>query len=95
MLDGGPITAQRTAAVGRGDSAGFGPAAGAGAWSTGSTRARRTVIGTGVQGHSHLPVLGAVAARRRLHLFDPTRSARRPLAEVGPGHAGTRVGRGP
>ena len=53
ILDGGPITAQRTAAVSGVAMARFGP--------QGLGRApRAAVIGAGVQGHSHLEVLGHV-----------------------------------
>ena len=59
ILDGGPITAQRTAAVSGVAIASFGPGApwrGAGL----GRPARVTLIGAGVQGHSHLEVLGHV-----------------------------------
>lgn len=53
ILDGGPITAQRTAAVSGVALARFGP--------LGLGRAvRAAIIGAGVQGHSHLEVLGHV-----------------------------------
>jgi alanine dehydrogenase len=77
MLDGGPITAQRTAAVsglamqrwgpvGRG--AGVGP--------------KVALVGAGVQGHSHLSVIGHVLPGARLHLFDRDRARAERLAEA-------------
>ncbi len=64
MLDGGPITAERTAAVSGLAIRRFGPAAAAGL--------EVAVIGAGVQGHSHLPVLAHVLPGLRLRLFDRT-----------------------
>jgi ornithine cyclodeaminase/alanine dehydrogenase-like protein (mu-crystallin family) len=61
MLDGGPITAQRTAAVSGLALRRFGP---------GSGSADVALIGAGVQGHSHLPVIGHVLPGARLRLFD-------------------------
>jgi len=57
ILDGGPITAQRTAAVSGVAIARFGPTAAA---TTGAAdhAPRATLIGAGVQGFSHLEVLG-------------------------------------
>jgi len=64
MLDGGPITAQRTAAVSGLGIQRFGPAD------------RRgldvALIGTGVQGRSHLPVLAHLLPEATLHVFDAT-----------------------
>src|SRR6476646_4185479 len=48
ILDGGPITAQRTAAVSGVAIGQFGR----------TTTTRAALIGAGVQGHSHLPVIG-------------------------------------
>ncbi|HYL41311.1 MAG TPA: hypothetical protein VET90_08390, partial [Candidatus Binatus sp.] len=67
ILDGGPITAQRTAAVSGVALARWGPAA-RGTGGAGETDV--AVIGAGVQGHSHLPVIGHVLPGARLHLFD-------------------------
>jgi len=67
ILDGGPITAQRTAAVSGVAIRRFGP-------STGGRTPRAAVIGAGVQGHSHLPVLGHVLPGASLHLFDRDRA---------------------
>ena len=76
ILDGGPITAQRTAAVSGVAMAHFGP--------QGLGRApRAAVIGAGVQGHSHLEVLGHVlpgveSRSTTATPIAPTRSRRRP-----------------
>jgi alanine dehydrogenase len=77
ILDGGPITAQRTAAISGLAIGRFGPhAAGAqGASGPGGTSGAGApvdvaLIGAGVQGHSHLPVLGHVVPGARLRLFD-------------------------
>jgi ornithine cyclodeaminase/alanine dehydrogenase-like protein (mu-crystallin family) len=60
ILDGGPITAQRTAAVSGVAIARFGRA--------GATRA--ALIGAGIQGHSHLPVIGHQFPGVRLAIHD-------------------------
>jgi ornithine cyclodeaminase/alanine dehydrogenase-like protein (mu-crystallin family) len=63
ILDGGPITAQRTAAVSGVAIRRFAPA----------VRGRSTrvaLIGAGVQGRSHLPVLGAVLPGLELAIHD-------------------------
>src|SRR5689334_16935858 len=67
MLDGGPITAQRTAAVSGLAMQRWGPAARDGA-KAGAADAGPEValIGAGVQGHSHLPVIGHVLPGARL-----------------------------
>ena len=57
ILDGGPITAERTAAVSGVAIARFGPLAAADAGAE-DRPARATIIGAGVQGRSHLEVLG-------------------------------------
>lgn len=66
ILDGGPITAQRTAAVSGVAISRFGP--------TGVTLAgrapRAAIIGAGVQGHSHLEVLGHLVPGVDLAIFD-------------------------
>jgi len=73
ILDGGPITAQRTAAVSGAAISRFGP--------TITGRApRAALIGAGVQGHSHLPIFGHVLPGVRLHLFDRDRSRAERLA---------------
>jgi ornithine cyclodeaminase/alanine dehydrogenase-like protein (mu-crystallin family) len=65
ILDGGPITAQRTAAVSGVAIARFGPTTGA----LGRT-VRAALIGAGVQGHSHLEVLGHVLPGVSLRIHD-------------------------
>jgi ornithine cyclodeaminase/alanine dehydrogenase-like protein (mu-crystallin family) len=75
ILDGGPITAQRTAAVSGVAITRFGPAV--------SGRPRRAaLIGAGVQGHSHLPVFGHVLPGVELQLFDRDRARAERLAAV-------------
>jgi alanine dehydrogenase len=76
MLDGAPITAERTAAVSGVAVRRFGPPAGAGGWPAG-TPVHVAIIGAGVQGHSHLPMFGGVLPGCTLHLFDrdPARAA--------------------
>jgi ornithine cyclodeaminase/alanine dehydrogenase len=71
VLDGGPITAERTAAVSGVALRRFGPAVGSGPVDV-------ALIGAGVQGHSHLPMLGGVLPGANLHVFDrdPERAAR-------------------
>ncbi|MEW5990530.1 MAG: hypothetical protein AB1736_04175 [Chloroflexota bacterium] len=81
ILDGGPITAQRTAAVSGVAISRFGPLV-----AGGPTRA--ALIGAGVQGHSHLPVFGHVLPGVELHLFDRDRARADRLAEVARGTAG-------
>lgn len=66
ILDGGPITAQRTAAVSGVAIARFGPTA----ERLGGRAPVAAVIGAGVQGHSHLEVLGHVLPGVRLVVHD-------------------------
>ena len=63
ILDGGPITAQRTAAVSGVAIRRFGP-------QVAGRPARAALIGGGVQGHSHVPVLGHVLPGVELAVFD-------------------------
>ena len=63
VMDGGPITAQRTAAVSGLAMRRFGPA-------VASRPIHAALIGAGVQGHSHLPVFGHVLPGVELHVFD-------------------------
>lgn len=63
LLDGGPITAARTAAVSGVAIRHFAP-------QTGGRPPLAALIGAGVQGRSHLPVLGRVLPGVRLTLFD-------------------------
>src|SRR3954470_22146330 len=72
ILDGGPITAQRTAAVSGLAISRWGPGGGAGR--------HVALIGAGVQGHSHLPVIGHVLGGAALHLFDRDRTRAEALA---------------
>lgn len=74
IMDGGPITAQRTAAVSGVALRHFGPHV------TGRP-ARAAIIGAGVQGRSHLPVFGHVLPGVDLHLFDPDARRAESLAE--------------
>lgn len=69
VLDGAPITAERTAAVTGVALRHFGPSARHGL--------QVAVIGAGVQGRSHLPVLGSVLSGVTVRLFDrhPERAA--------------------
>ena len=70
IMDGGPITAQRTAAVSGLAMRRFGPA-------IEGRPVRAALIGAGVQGHSHLPVFGHVLPGVELQVFDrdPRRAA--------------------
>ena len=88
ILDAGPITAERTAAVSGVAIARFAPRV--------AGRAPRAgLIGAGVQGRSHLPVLGRVLPGVDLIVFDrhPDRAAA--LADAGPGDRRDRRRRGP
>ena len=69
IVDAGPITAQRTAAISGVAIRHFGPAA------PGAVDV--AVIGGGVQGHAHLPIIGAVLPGANVHVFDrhPERAA--------------------
>src|SRR5260221_11620280 len=73
MLDGGPITAQRTAAITGVAIRHFGPEAGP---------RHVAVIGAGVQARSHLPVLGGVLPGCTLHAFDPAADRAAALAAL-------------
>jgi len=66
ILDGGPITAERTAAVSGVAIARFGPTTGR----LGGRPAVAAIVGAGVQGHSHLPVLGHLVPGVHLVLAD-------------------------
>ena len=81
VLDGGPITAQRTAAV-------SGVAVARWAPTVAGRPLRAALIGAGVQGHSHLPVLGHLLEGCALAIFDrhPERAAG--LAETAAGTPG-------
>ena len=81
ILDGGPITAQRTAAVSGVAVRRFGPP-------LSGRPARAALIGAGVQGHSHLPVFGHLLPGVELHLFDRDRGRAESLAAAARGTAG-------
>jgi ornithine cyclodeaminase len=63
ILDGGPITAERTAAISGVAIARFAP-------EVGDRPVRVTVLGAGVQGRTHLAVLGHVLPGLELTVFD-------------------------
>jgi ornithine cyclodeaminase/alanine dehydrogenase-like protein (mu-crystallin family) len=73
ILDGGPITAQRTAAVSGLAIQHFGPAKRDGL--------DVALIGTGAQGHSHLPVIAHLLPGATLHDFDAGRDRAEAFAE--------------
>ncbi len=81
FLDGGPITALRTAAVSGVAIRRFAPTV------SGRT-ARAALIGAGVQGHSHLAVLGHLLPGVSLALFDRHEDRAAALAEAARGTAG-------
>jgi ornithine cyclodeaminase/alanine dehydrogenase-like protein (mu-crystallin family) len=74
ILDGGPITAERTAAVSGVAIRHFGPRPEPGL--------QVALVGAGVQGHSHLPILAHLLPGLRLRLFDRTRDRAEALAAV-------------
>lgn len=74
VMDGGPITAQRTAAVSGLAVRHFGPR-------VAGRPLRAALIGAGVQGRSHLPVFGHVMPGVDLRLFDPDERRARALSE--------------
>lgn len=76
VLDGGPITAVRTAAVSGVAIRRFAPP-------VAGRPIRVALIGAGVQGRSHLPVLGAVLPGVEVTLFDPSADRLESLAELG------------
>jgi ornithine cyclodeaminase/alanine dehydrogenase-like protein (mu-crystallin family) len=75
ILDGAPITAERTAAVTGVALRQFGPPGGPGA------APGVAILGAGVQARSHLPVLGAVVAGCTVHVFDRHAERAEALAE--------------
>jgi len=77
ILDAGPITAHRTAAVSGVAIARWGPV---GAGPVGRGRPRVAMIGTGVQARSHLPVLGHLVPGARLVLCGRDRDRAERLA---------------
>jgi alanine dehydrogenase len=84
ILDGGPITALRTAAVSGVAIARFAPR-------VEGRPIRAALIGAGVQGRSHLPVLGHVLPGVQLRVFDHHLERAAALAEAaGDGRAAVR-----
>jgi alanine dehydrogenase len=81
ILDGGPITAQRTAAVSGVAIERFGPTAAAIAGASDHTP-RATLIGAGVQGDSHLEVLGYTLPGVTLTIVDRHPERAEALAET-------------
>jgi ornithine cyclodeaminase/alanine dehydrogenase-like protein (mu-crystallin family) len=81
ILDGGPITAQRTAAVSGVAIARFGPRAAAVAGAE-DHPSRATIIGGGVQGNSHLDVLGHVLPGVAVTIVDRHQERADALAET-------------
>jgi alanine dehydrogenase len=87
ILDGGPITAQRTAAVSGVAIARFGP--GAAAVAGAEDRAPRAMlVGAGVQGHSHLEILGHTLPGVTLTVVDRHPDRAEALAEAARGTTG-------
>jgi ornithine cyclodeaminase/alanine dehydrogenase len=81
ILDGGPITAQRTAAVSGVAIARFGPLAAATVGAA-DHEPRATIIGAGVQGLSHLEVLGHTLPGVHLTIVDRHPERAEALAET-------------
>ena len=81
ILDGGPITAERTAAVSGVAIARFGPLAAATAGAE-DRPARATIIGAGVQGRSHLEVLGHTLPGVTVTIADRHPDRAEALAEI-------------
>jgi ornithine cyclodeaminase/alanine dehydrogenase len=81
ILDGGPITAQRTAAVTGVALRRFGPLGPGGSGTApGAWNGVVALIGAGVQGHAHLPVMGHVLGGCTLRVFDAHRERAAALA---------------
>jgi ornithine cyclodeaminase/alanine dehydrogenase-like protein (mu-crystallin family) len=76
VMDGGPITAVRTAAVSGVAIRHFAPR-------VTDRPIRAALIGAGVQGRSHLPVLGGVLPGVEISLYDPSAERLESLAELG------------
>ena len=91
ILDGGPITAERTAAVSGVAIARFAPR-------VEGRAVRVALIGAGVQGRSHLPVIGHLLAGLELALYDRHADRADALADLArrtPGIASVRVAGAP
>ncbi len=80
ILDGGPITAERTAAVSGVGLRHFGPLPGGAG--VGEAAAEIAMIGAGVQGHSHLAVFAGLLPGARLRIFDRSAERAANLASV-------------
>jgi ornithine cyclodeaminase/alanine dehydrogenase-like protein (mu-crystallin family) len=78
ILDGGPITAQRTAAVSGVALARYGPSPA----DHGGRPVRAAMVGAGVQGHSHVEVLAHLLPGVQLTIHDRSAEAARRLADV-------------
>ena len=89
ILDGGPITAERTAAVSGVAIARFGPRAAA-TMGADDHAARATIIGAGVQGRSHLAVLGYTLPGVAVTIVDRHPERAEALADIARGTAGIR-----
>ena len=87
ILDGGPITAQRTAAVSGVAIARFGPLAAATAGGA-DHRPRATIVGAGVQGRSHLEVLAHTLPGVVVTIVDRHADRAAELADIARGIAG-------
>lgn len=87
ILDGGPITAERTAAVSGVAISRFGPRAAAVAGAE-DHRPRATIVGAGVQGHSHLAVFGHTLPGVTLTIVDRHEDRADALAEAARGIPG-------
>ena len=77
ILDGGPITAARTAAISGVAIRRFGPPA-----SAAGRPVRVAILGGGVQAHSHLPVVGHLLPGAEVSLFDRHPERTEALAET-------------
>lgn len=86
ILDGGPITAERTAAVSGLAIARYAP-------SVTGRPARAAIIGAGVQGHSHVAVLGHVLPGVELVVHDRHPERAEALAALANGTAGIAAAR--
>ena len=81
ILDGGPITARRTAAVSGAAIARWAPAAR-------GRPARAAIIGAGVQGRAHVPILGHLLPGVALAIHDRDTARARSLADAARGVPG-------
>ena len=88
ILDAGPITAERTAAISGVAIRAFAPRV------AGGGVPRAALIGAGVQGRSHVPVLGHVLPGVTLAVFDRDPARAEALAAARAGDAGDRRGAG-